>query len=159
MAPSPIEAGDSIKFSGHGRFHQQLGFLHWVGSSNVTNMNDEVRQAIIEEYKEWLMFPTKPYTQKEIKDPFSSNRMYLFPWVHLMHIAKRCPRGGGSQYFNFNSFHCIVLLALVDANYQFLCVDVGSSRSWCDSQIFNRYDLRDMTEDRFSLPQPIILNT
>ena len=74
------------------------------------------------------------------------------------HRAISRPRGGGSEFFNYKGFHSIVMLALVDAEYRFLWVDLGSSGSWSDAQKFNQSQLRDKIEDRsigFSPPQPL----
>ena len=49
------------------------------------------------------------------------------------HVAKKRPKGGGSQFFNYKGFHSIVLQTPADHNYRFICVsDVSSNRSWSD---------------------------
>ena len=58
------------------------------------------------------------------------------------HVAIRCPKNGGSLYYNYKGFHSIILLALVDAKYRFLWVDVGTNGSRSDAQIFNDCNLR-----------------
>ena len=54
-------------------------------------------------------------------------------------MAIRCPKNG-TLYYN-KGFHSIILLALVDAKYKFLWVDVGTNGSSSDAQIFSDCDL------------------
>ena len=52
-------------------------------------------------------------------------------------------------------FFSLVLLALVDAEYKFLWVNVDVSESSSDTQIFNRSDLREKIKDgSLGLPPP-----
>lgn len=53
------------------------------------------------------------------------------------HIALQCPIGGGSKYFNYKGFHSVVLLALVDAEYKFIAIDIGAYGKTSDSNIFS----------------------
>ena len=53
------------------------------------------------------------------------------------HIAIKCPKKSGSEYFNYKGYFSLILLALVDAGYKFLWVNVGVSDSLSDAQIFN----------------------
>jgi hypothetical protein len=64
------------------------------------------------------------------------------------------------MYYNYKGFYSVVLIALVDADYQFiwLWADVGGTGSASDAQIYNDSDLREWAEDGtigFTDPDPI----
>ena len=63
------------------------------------------------------------------------------------HIAIKKPKRSGSEYFNYKGYYSLVLLALVDADYKFLWVNVGASGSLSDAQIFNRRKLKRRIEN------------
>ncbi len=74
------------------------------------------------------------------------------------HIAIKCPRGGGSLYFNYKKFHSIVLMALVDVDYKFIWIDVSANGSACDAQIFNSSELCECMETgQIGLPAAVPL--
>ena len=65
------------------------------------------------------------------------------------HIAIRAPAHSGSPYHSFEQFCSIVLLAVVDANYKFILVDVGSNGRACDVQIASAVE-----HNTFHIPPP-----
>jgi hypothetical protein len=52
------------------------------------------------------------------------------------HVRIRCPNNSGSLFFNFKDYFSTVLLAMVDAYYKFVAIDVGSYGKEGDSGIF-----------------------
>ena len=61
----------------------------------------------------------------------------------------------GSEYFSYKGYFSLVLLALVDADYKFLWVNVGSSGSSSDAQIFNHSQLKRRIENgTLGVPPP-----
>ena len=48
----------------------------------------------------------------------------------------RCPPNSHSLFYNYKGFFLIVLMALVDADYRFIYIDVGNYGSNGDSGIF-----------------------
>ena len=65
------------------------------------------------------------------------------------------PKKSGSEYYNYKGFFSLVVLALVEAEYRFFWVDVWSSGSSSDAQIFNCSEVRDKVKDGTSgLPTP-----
>ena len=74
------------------------------------------------------------------------------------HIAMKAPKNSGSMYYNYKGSFSIILLALVDADYKFLWVDVGANGSASDAQLFNSCELKEAIERgdiNFPDPNPL----
>jgi hypothetical protein len=64
------------------------------------------------------------------------------------------PKFTGTEYFNYKHFFSLVLLALVDADYQFLYVDVGAQGSASDGGVFLQTSLKkDLDLGKLQLPR------
>ncbi len=59
----------------------------------------------------------------------------------------KCPKKSRSLLYNYKGFYSIILLALVDGDDKFLCLDVGQNGSSSDAQIFNKCELKEGIED------------
>lgn len=57
------------------------------------------------------------------------------------HIVFRAPLHAGSTYYNYKGTNSIVLLALVDAHYNFLYVDAGTNGRISDGGVFRSSQL------------------
>lgn len=59
------------------------------------------------------------------------------------HIRIIPPQGSGSFYFNYKKTHSIVLLAIANANYEFIYCDVGTNGRVSDGGVINNTDFYD----------------
>ena len=57
------------------------------------------------------------------------------------------PSKTGALYHNYRGLFSIVLMTLVDAEYGFRWVDIGTEGSCSDARIFNDSALKDKVED------------
>lgn len=75
------------------------------------------------------------------------------------HIEIFPPANSGSLYFNYKHFSSIVLLALVDASYRVLYVDIGSYGSLSDGGVFNNSTLYNALENNsLQRPEPALVS-
>lgn len=71
------------------------------------------------------------------------------------HVAMRCPKNTTSLNFNYKHTFSVVLMALVDANYKFIYIDVGCKGRISDGGVFNRCSLYNAIEnDQLNIPPP-----
>ena len=71
------------------------------------------------------------------------------------HIVMKQLKNSGSFYSNYKGTFSIVLLALVDANYNFLYVDIGGNGKISDGGVFPECTLsRSIERDLLEIPAP-----
>ena len=132
---------------------------HWrVGRTTICKFVTKVCRAILEEFQqEYLICPTDTEERRKIEEKFRNrwNIPHAVGALDGKHIAMKKPKKSGSEYFNYKGYFSLVLLALVDAEYKFLWVNVGASGSSSDAQIFHSSKLRRKIENgTLGLPPP-----
>ena len=71
------------------------------------------------------------------------------------HIATKAPFKSGTLFHNYKSFFSIVLMAICDANYCFIYVDVGNYGSNNDSGVLLNSQMgKDFKERKMNIPEP-----
>ena len=129
-----------------------------VARNTISTIIPDVCQAVVEEYKdEVISCPTTPDEWRVIAEEFQRkwNVSHACGALDGKHVAMRCPPNTGSLFHNNKGFFSLVLLALVDADYKFLWMDIGGYGSMSDAQIFNESELKECLEDgTIGFPDP-----
>jgi hypothetical protein len=91
--------------------------------------------------------------EKEFADKW--NMPHCIGALDGKHITMSAPEHSGAIYRNYKGTFSIVLMALVDANYRFLYVDVGCNGRVSDGGIFNGCSLgKGLAANTLNLPPP-----
>lgn len=86
------------------------------------------------------------------------NKRWNFPncvgAIDGKHVRIKCPPKSASLYYNYKGFYSIILLAIVDANYKFIYIDVGSYGKEGDSGVFEKSVMGQKFYNGTLLPPP-----
>ena len=145
----------ALRFYATGDSFRDMAYSFRVAHNTISVLVREVSDAIIQGYSNQVILPNEEeiWRQKGKKFGDRWNIPHAIGALDGKHIAIRCPRESGSRFYNYKGFYSIVLLALVDAEYKFMWVDVGANGSCSDAGIFRETQLyRDLDAGIQGLP-------
>lgn len=140
----------TLRFLASGDCQQSLSFSYRIGKTTVTFIIRETLMAI------WTVLSGKylrpPKNQQEwlvISKEFEEkwNFPHCIGAIDGKHIAMQCPKHTGSLYHNYKGWFSIVLMAVCDASYNFLLVDIGQYGSSNDSGVLAVSEMGKAFED------------
>lgn len=74
------------------------------------------------------------------------------------HIRIRCPNAAGSNFYNYKGFHSIILMGVVNRNYEFLYINAGAEGKTADGGCWRQCEFaKAMDKERLNLPSDIVL--
>ncbi|XP_068082944.1 uncharacterized protein [Anabrus simplex] len=127
-----------LRFLATGDSFRTIAFSYRLGHSTVHAIVRQVCQAIINNLLS-IYIPTPRRSDWE-QIPNTFRNVWDFPncigCLDGKHVEIMAPSNSGSNYFNYKKTFSVVLLALVDADYNFIAVDIGSYGKNSDSGIF-----------------------
>ncbi|VDI24900.1 Hypothetical predicted protein [Mytilus galloprovincialis] len=158
----PLEPGlklaVTLRHLATGSTYADLMYAFRVARNSISLFVPKVCEAIYLAYKDEVM-PDEITTEDWMRIASDFERIWNLPHacgaLDGKHIRIRKPPNSGSLFFNYKHFFSTVMMALVDADYKFIWLSVGSYGSASDSQIFRDSELRPMLEDgTLDLPPP-----
>nr|CAI5819425.1 unnamed protein product [Callosobruchus analis] len=151
-----------ITYLASGCMFTDLHYSYRLGFSTVREIVIEVCDAIWKNLGPIVM--PEPTTDIWMKSAEKFKQIWDFPnciaAIDGKHINIQCPINAGSTFYNYKGSHSIVLLALVDADYKFITIDVGAYGRNSDGGIFEKSEIgKKLQRGTFSVPGNVPLKT
>ncbi|XP_046863316.1 uncharacterized protein LOC124457069 [Xenia sp. Carnegie-2017] len=159
-----IPAGErlavTLRFLATGESYSSLQFLYRIARQTMGRIIPETCDALSKVLKDYIKVPTIEEDWRKVEQAFSER--WNFPncvgALNGKHILLKAPNNSGSFYFNYKNNFSIVLLALVDADYKFLYIDIGKNGRVSDGGVFRESSLSNALEtNSLNLPSPTSL--
>jgi hypothetical protein len=120
-----------------------LHFEYLLGETTVQEIVRDCCNSI------WKCLKAKEMPEKKadywVNIAYDFYRRTQFPTALVLWMGKniqiKMPSGSEFLFYNYKHFFSILLLALVDANYCFILVDVGAVRNSRDSNVFKNSNI------------------
>ena len=125
--------------------------------STICCIIPETCRKIWEMYEEEIV--PQPTTQSWIENGTAFQPNWQFPncvgAIDGKHVLVQAPAQSGSSFFNYKHTHSIVLMAVVDARYRFIYIDIGAFGRQSDGNIFQNCTLgQALRNQTLNLPPP-----
>lgn len=127
-----------FRYLATGESFRSLGFAFRISHSYISIIVKETLAAICKNLVPIFIPP--PTTEMLRANAVDFWERWNFPncdaAIDGKHVRIFSPNKSGTLYFNYKDYFSIVMLALVDANYKFVALDVGSYGKEGDASIF-----------------------
>ncbi|XP_040187301.1 protein ANTAGONIST OF LIKE HETEROCHROMATIN PROTEIN 1-like [Rana temporaria] len=127
----------TLRYLATGNSYSSLQYEFRIGISTISEIVKQTCDAIWTLKCRFMPIPNKEKWE-DIAQRFwmKTNFPNCLGAIDGKHIRLIKPCHSGSQFFNYKKYFSIVLLAVVDADYKFLYVDIGAFGSSADSGVF-----------------------
>lgn len=160
--PEKLRLAIVLEFLASGTLARHMSSIYRISKASFGHILDQVCDAIICEFKdEFMTFSNENWLKVANEFNYRWNLPNCVGAIDGKHVAIVCPRNSGSLFYNYKvrisilsiivyfhsfdyilssidlqKFYSIVLMAISDANYKFLYVNVGAFGSEGDSGVF-----------------------
>lgn len=153
----PLKIKSSFRYLATGMSFKQLSFQFMRGDSTIgkviENVCDSIWSCLREEYMPVL---------SELQWIERANRfdeLWNFPncigSIDGKHIRVQCPAKSGSAFYNYKGYFSLQLLAIADADSNFIAIDVGDYGRNGDGAVFRNSSIgRNLRAGTLNIPQP-----
>ena len=148
----------TLRFLATGDSYKSLQYAFRVAHNTISGIVPDTCNAIITAMApEHLQLPTTEDQWIKIAKGFNDkwNLPHCIGAVDGKHIRIQNPHLAGSHFFNYKKFYSMVLMAVVDADYKFIYIDVGAVVAESDGGVWARTGRSHMLHSgEAHLPQP-----
>ncbi|XP_028132028.2 uncharacterized protein LOC114327552 [Diabrotica virgifera virgifera] len=139
----------TLRFLASGESYRSLMFSTRIHESTISIIVPEVCQVIYNKLKdEYMKMPQTVNEWQQVANAFEN--LWQFPMclgaIDGKHINFRAPRSSGSYYYNYKGQFSIVLMAVANAEYKFLYINVGVNGRMSDGGVFRESSLKKAME-------------
>lgn len=140
-----------------GNSYYSLYYEYLIGISTIGEIIEDTCEKLWSRLQPSYM--SEPDERTWSHTPENFHKITHFPHclgaVDGKHIRCEKPNCAGSEFYNYKQYHSLVLMAVADANYYFINVDIGAYGSSSDSTIFKNSTFRKKLEGgQLILPSP-----
>ncbi|XP_049700170.2 uncharacterized protein LOC126055353 [Helicoverpa armigera] len=153
--PAQIRLAITLRYLATGDDFESLHFLFKVSPQIISKIIPEVCHALCEVLEDEIKIPSCPEEWLRIERGFARKFPRAVGSIDGKHIVLDCPFNSGSVYYNYKRTYSIVLLALVDSQYNFMFADIGCQGRISDGGVFTNSILwNKMCTNSLNLPPP-----
>jgi hypothetical protein len=148
----------TLRYLATGNSQISLSFEFRVGRSTICSIIRDTCLALWESLQpEFVRAPSSEEDWKGISSEFykSWNFPNCIGAIDGKHVTIQCPQGAGSTYHSYKEPHSIVLMAVCDAHYRFIIVDIGDAGRNSDGGVLANSTFRQALEaGSLAIPSP-----
>ena len=146
----------TLRFLATGDSYPSLQALFRVSVSTICKLIPETCQALVETYTdELIVVPNTERGWKQVADRFAVrwNFHHTIGAVDGKHIRIKKPAKSKQEYRNYKTYNSIILLAVCDADYRFMYVEIGAPGKCGDAGLMRDSELMyHMHNDNLHIP-------